>query len=79
MSRQDTRGFCGAIAAAGKNGKVRATRRGRRCDFTGAEPRMIDYVFDEGNIRFHAANPEFAEGAVHGAGASGRFAPQAVT
>src|SRR6266481_4441944 len=37
--------------------------RGR--EFAGAKLRVVHNIFDEGDIRFHAANAEFAEGAVH--------------
>ncbi len=34
-------------------------------DFAGAKLRMVHNIFDEGDICFHAANAEFAQGAVH--------------
>src|SRR5438477_2644902 len=57
--------FGGAIAAAGKAEKFRRLVEERRGDFASAELRVIDNVFHKGNVRFHAADAEFAEGAVH--------------
>ena len=57
--------FGGAIAAAVKAEKFGRVVEEGRGDFAGAELRVIDNVFDKGNIRFHPADAEFAERAVH--------------
>src|SRR5205807_9332714 len=55
----------GAVAATWKAKKLGRLVKERRCNLSGAKLRMIDDVFDEGNIRLHAADSEFAKGAVH--------------
>ena len=42
-------------------------------DFAGAELRVIDDVFEEGNVGFDAADAELAEGAVHAAAGFGEI------
>ena len=68
--------LCGAVAAARETEKLRGIVEERRGDFAGAEFRMIDDVFDEGNVGGNAADAEFAQGAVHAATGFGEiFAP----
>jgi len=68
--------FGGAIARGWENGKSSGDSSRKEVVTSPArKPRMIDYVFDEGNIRFHGRESgNFAEGAVHALGKpSGRF------
>src|SRR5258706_5697691 len=55
----------GAVGGAGEMEKLGRFVEERGREFAGAKLRVVHNIFDEGDIRFHAANAEFAEGAVH--------------
>ena len=55
----------GAVASAREVEEFRRVVEERSGDLTGAETRMIDHVFDKGDVGLHAANAKFAKGAVH--------------
>src|SRR5260370_36588529 len=57
--------FGSAVTAAGETEKLGRVVEERGGDFAGAKLRVVHNIFDEGDIRFHTANAEFAEGAVH--------------
>src|SRR5215813_3610459 len=54
-----------AVAALGKSKEFRMPFEKTRGDFAAAEFRVIDDVFDKGNVRFDSANAKFAERPVH--------------
>src|SRR5579864_6831812 len=55
----------GAVAPAWEVEEFGGVVEERSGDLAGAETRMIDHIFDKGDVGLHAANAEFAKRAVH--------------
>src|SRR5712691_9377328 len=65
--------FGSAVTAARETEKLGRVVEERGGDFAGAKLRVVHNIFDEGDIRFHTANAEFAEGAVHALAGFGKI------
>src|SRR5205085_6412197 len=61
-----------AVAAAGQVEKLGGVIEKGSGDVSGSKFRVIDDVFDEGDVGFYAANAEFAERAVHALASFGK-------